>query len=85
MNTGNKPPFPLGAWITEGPPMYLGKGARTFRRFEGQKDSECGSGYAVGGLDATYYRLAAPEEIQCEIDRLKARIADLKLAEPSPS
>ena len=56
-----KPPFPEGAWITEG--HYLGKRSRSFRRFQPINDITYGSGYRVGILDATYYRLATPEEI----------------------
>jgi hypothetical protein len=71
-----KPPFPEGAWITEG--HYLGKRSRSFRRFQPINDITYGSGYRVGILDATYYRLATPAEIAAEIERLKARIADLE-------
>lgn len=74
-----KPPFPKGAWITEGPMIHLETpSCRTFRRFRVIRDAEYGSGFRVGGLDADYYRLATPEEIAAEIERLKARIADLE-------
>lgn len=76
MTETTKLPFPEGAWITEGP--YLGTRARSFRRFQPINDITYGSGYRVGILDATYYRLATPEEIAAEIERLKARIADLE-------
>lgn len=73
-----KPPFSQGAWITEGPNIHLGPTHRSFRRFQVIQDADYGSGYRVGGLDSYYYRLATPEEITSEIERLKARIADLE-------
>lgn len=63
-----KPPFPEGAWITEK------TSSRSFRRFFVSKDAD----YRVECLYAYYYRLATPEEIAAEIERLKARIADLE-------
>lgn len=74
-----KPPFPKGAWITEGPMIHLKTpSCRTFRRFRVIRDAEYGSGFRVGWLDADYYRLATPEEIAAEIEKLKSRIADLE-------
>lgn len=79
MTTKPKPPFRRGEWVTEGELILVSQ--QTFRRAAVMiEDARCGSGYAIGGLDAAYYRRATARELRAESKRLTMRANQLSAA-----
>lgn len=80
MSAQKKPPFEKDEWITQGPLLMLHQ--RTYMRAGSVMEEAASyeSGFRVGPLDATYYRVATAEELEAEVVKLQRRADELAAA-----